>query len=498
MPDSKIPLPGTALPDSQFRLLDHIPDAVVVHDMGFKIQYVNRAAVQLYGWTSDEMVGRLLLDTIPLEVLRGRRSDVAAEIHEKGRWHGEVIQTRKDGGKIRVLATVSAVKDEHGKTVGRIGVNRDLTGHEKVETRDAIPGELQREKAKKPTEQDRLFNLSQDLICIANLDGYFTYINPALEQATGYSRQKLQENPIVTFVHPDDREKTAAELDKLASGQVTVDFENRYLHADGSVRHISWVATPLVEEGQIYSIGRDITRQKEAAEQIEEYQLKLRALASELTLAEENERRRIASDLHDHIGHSLALARIQLGKILESGSDTEKTVLVNDISNILLEALQETKNLIFDLSSPTMNELGIAAAISDWLEEFIERRHGLKTILIDRSDDKPEDHGLRAILFRNTRELLTNVVKHARAQNVQVVIENGPDAFRISVADDGIGCDDDHSSRMGKKESGFGLFSIRERLADFGGELHIRSEPGKGCEAIMTIPAENMISGGTV
>ena len=340
-------------------------------------------------------------------------------------------------------------------------------------------------------ERDRILDLSYDLICIAGMDGYFKYVNPAWEKILGYSQDELLARPFLDFIHPDDNARTDAEMEKLGAGHATIDFENRYIHKNGSIRHVSWVATPLPEEKEIYCIGRDITARKEAEERLQEYQQRLKALASQLTITEEKERRVIAADLHDHVGHSLALARMQLNTLLETKSEMERNILVKDISNILLKALQDTRSLIFELSSPSINEIGLAAAISEWLEDHIEKRHGLKTEFIDDIDDKHNkamDENVRALLFRNVRELLTNVVKHARANTVRVHLTDDANGVTIVIEDDGVGFDPEAIKTRKGKTGGFGLFSIQERMADLGGAFEIVSEPGKGCKVIMTAP----------
>jgi signal transduction histidine kinase len=217
----------------------------------------------------------------------------------------------------------------------------------------------------------------------------------------------------------------------------------------------------------------------------------LKALATQLTIAEEKERRAIATDLHDQVGYSLSLANMQLNEILEVDSVVERTLLVKDISSILLKALQETRSLIFELSSPTMNEIGLAAAISEWLEEQIAKRHNLKIEFFDATDDnhrKTIDSNLRALLFRNVRELLTNVIKHSQAQNVRVQIISEGNCLKITVEDDGVGFNPDADNTKQKAAEGFGLFSIQERMTDLGGSFDIQSHPGKGCRMTLVSP----------
>ena len=101
------------------------------------------------------------------------------------------------------------------------------------------------------------------MISISGMDGYFKYLNPAWEKNLGYTDEELLSKKFLDFVHPDDRAKTKGEFESLATGSQTVDFENRYTHRDGGIRHLSWMATPLPNEERVYAVGRDITARKQ-------------------------------------------------------------------------------------------------------------------------------------------------------------------------------------------------------------------------------------------
>jgi signal transduction histidine kinase len=219
-----------------------------------------------------------------------------------------------------------------------------------------------------------------------------------------------------------------------------------------------------------------------------EYQQRLQALVSLLTLSEERERRRIARELHDEVGQTLAFARTGLASARKATSDARREAILDDVSQALRQAIRDTRDLIFDLSSPLMNELGLGAALGEWLEEQVGKKHGLQTELIYDGRRFPLDDDTRAILFRCTRELLTNVVKHAQARRVTVRLEGDETLVRIVVQDDGIGFDTDAIPEAMEREAGFGLFSIRERMADLNGSLEIQSEPGQGCRVVLTSP----------
>ena len=120
-------------------------------------------------------------------------------------------------------------------------------------------------------ELDLFFRLSRDLLAIADFNGHFKRVNPAWEQALGWTPEELLARPYLEFVHPDDRESTLAEAAKLTTGAVTITFENRYRCKDGSYRWLQWNSTPLPERGVIYADARDITHLKQAEEQLHRY-----------------------------------------------------------------------------------------------------------------------------------------------------------------------------------------------------------------------------------
>jgi signal transduction histidine kinase len=254
-------------------------------------------------------------------------------------------------------------------------------------------------------------------------------------------------------------------------------------------------------DGYISGMVMDITERQLSEQKIQAYQHRLKSLGIQLTLAEEQERRRIAAELHDNIGQSLVFSRMQLASLRSQTSNEKSVKLIDELSQSLLHIIQDTKELLFELSSPLLNEIGLSAAISHWINEQIVRKHGLETEFIDHSAKSSKNKEMNLILFRNIRELLINVVKHAQAKKVIVRFENDSDNsdnpddldnLIITVLDDGIGFNFDPEAKILKPKTGFGLFSIYERMDDVGGSLQIESETGKGCKAILTAPLNNL------
>jgi len=240
-----------------------------------------------------------------------------------------------------------------------------------------------------------------------------------------------------------------------------------------------------------YGYQSDISARKQLEQRLQEYQHRLKSLAGQLTLAEERERRRIAADLHDDVGQLLALTRLQLAAA-RKGLPAEEPLAaqLEDISQSLLRAIQETRHLIFELSSPALDELGLGAAISDWSEEQASGRHGLDVEVFDHARHLILDADQRAIMFRNARELISNVIKHAQASALSIWLEQEEDELVVTVQDDGVGFDPATTLHRVDGGRGFGLFSIQERMTDLDGNLELVSQPGAGCRAILHLPLQ--------
>lgn len=210
---------------------------------------------RIFGETPQSMNGGFgaFLDRVHAD----DRDEVENAVHEalEGRTPFDVQYRylRPDGSTRHLHSRAVVLFDDAGRPVRLLGVVQDITTSKKTEeVRDAI------------------LELSQDLICIASVDGYFKYVNPAWERTLGYSRDELLSRPFMDFIHPDDHEKNDAEVESLKRGNLTIDFENRYVGKDGRVRTISWTATPMTRDGLLYCVGRDITERKRTEDALRE------------------------------------------------------------------------------------------------------------------------------------------------------------------------------------------------------------------------------------
>jgi PAS domain S-box-containing protein len=432
--------------------------------MGYEQEeYIGQSTKKYYANPEDyDAVGRLQQDAI-------RKGDDMIST--------EVMVRRKDGKVIPAELTASYYREE-GKLSLITACVRDISERKQAE----------KKLAKSEAKYRNLVDNSLVGVFTTTIDGRLIFVNNAMAQLFDFDspEQMIAHGVFERWSDLKDRERMLAELQK--HGRVT-NFETETItHTDRHI-HVLFSAKQIGEN--IIGMMMDITERRKAEQKITDYQHRLKTLASQLTIAEEKERRTIATDLHDNVGQSLALTRMQLASARKSTSDSRLADKLDDISDTLLKCIKDTKNLLFELSSPTMYKMGLSSAISEWLEVQIEGKHDLKTAFIDNIPDnrgKTLDSDVRTMLFRNLRELVINVIKHARANKVSVRLEDRSPSIRIIVEDDGIGFDPRLVTQGESKTGGFGLFSVNELMSDLGGSLRIVSEPGKGCTAILSAP----------
>ena len=212
------------------------------------------------------------------------------------------------------------------------------------------------------------------------------------------------------------------------------------------------------------ALFEDITERRESEERILTYQTQLQSLASELTLTEERERRRLATVLHDHVAQLLMMAKVKFEKMQESTIYRDLAKSTEEIRELIEESIRCTRSLVFELSPPILYDLGFEPAM-EWLAEHMEKQYGLVV-----------------------QELLFNVIKHAKVNYAWVVLHGDGEHIRVIVKDNGVGFAPDRLGASSDKLENYGIFSIRERLNYFGGDIEIESTPGQGARVIMTMP----------
>ncbi len=337
----------------------------------------------------------------------------------------------------------------------------------------------------------KLISIADDVVWIMSLDGnQLYYINPSFEHLYGKTVFDFKENPSlwIDIVYPEDKQIAVDSLNELfISGYSQKEY--RIVVSDGSIawlhdkKHI--IRDSQGKTIQIGCIARDITEYKKTLEKLHEYKSDLQALTQQLSLTEENERRRIAMELHDHVIQNLAYCKIRLDELNKVTSAAKPENTVNELKEIISGTIQSIRTLTFELSPPVLYELGLEPAIA-WLGENILLKRGILFRIESDSFEDKLTQKMRILLFQIIRELLNNSAKHSKARETVVSIRKKSNHILIGIKDDGIGFDVDEAIR--RKSQNFGFFSIQERLNNIGGFFDIKSGPGQGTVVSILVP----------
>lgn len=234
------------------------------------------------------------------------------------------------------------------------------------------------------------------------------------------------------------------------------------------------------------ALTKEAARRERSEMRLKAFRNKLRKLLAKTTKQEEQHRRAIAANLHDTIGQALAAMKMKLlslhGEAIFYGLEEE----IDEIRTLLERTIKSTRSLTSEISSPIIYELELSASIP-WLVEKFSDKHHIPVAFTTAGDMTKISEQIRLTVFRSCRELLNNVVRHARASKISVTLIRDRDRLFLKVEDNGSGFSVNEWKRKVLHEDSFGLFNVREQILELGGTLDIESEPGKGTVIIATM-----------
>jgi PAS domain S-box-containing protein len=337
-----------------------------------------------------------------------------------------------------------------------------------VQTED-VSEQRQAEEALRESEEAyrNLVEKISDVIFAVDTNGVITYLNPAIESLIGLPPEQVVGQTFAQFVHSDDLGRLQDNVQNLLSGVSPDSNEYRVRTASDEIRWIRVNSQPVVDGGQVIGLQgvlADITDRKIVDSQIEE----------QATVAE---RQRLARGLHDSVTQSLYSINLQSDAImmaLSSGSSKKAEKRLQILKEIAQEAMTEMRLLIYQLHPSILVEAGLAVALRQRLDA-VEARSGIDAdFQVEGERRLPPE--LENTLFNITLEGLNNVLKHAKASEIQMRLSFEPDRCRLTIRDDGVGFDPQSTENYG----GYGLADIRDRLEKINGALTIDSQPGEG------------------
>jgi PAS domain S-box-containing protein len=345
----------------------------------------------------------------------------------------------------------------------------------------AAVGQLAARSKQLLAQRDSLLHLSPGPLCVGDLNGYFRSVNQAMVELLGWSDRELCSRPFHEFVHPDDQARTKAAFRDSSEGRSVVDVENRCRTKDGGWRWLHWkIAPSAASVSWLSAAARDVTAEKWAQE-------KLRDLAAQLMTAQEEERRRIARELHDDITQRLATLGIELGLLKRAHTGAEDLELHGELSRLQAQIItlsEDVRRLSHSLHPSILEHSDLAASLEMHCREFTDQ-HGIAASFSARDvpDDIPRPVALA--LYRIAQESLRNIARHSGATTVRVALAGeGGTRLSLFVIDNGKGFD----VGMAKASSGLGLVSIEERARQISASVTIDSMQDAGTRLGVQVP----------
>ncbi len=457
-------------------VIDSPMNGFVLSDKNGNIIDANETACKMFGFTKKEL---LLLnrkdileinDPIFIEAMKTRNKIGIAD--------AEVNGIRKNGEHFPMAFVSSRYINANGEE-RRSSLLTDIT-ERKIAEKKVLVSE-QRFKA--------LVQNSGDLLGILDNEGNYLYVSPTSKKILGLEPEYFLGKSAFLFIHPDDIELMQAIFSQLETEKFIKTPPYRSKNAEGEWKWIESSITNLLEEEGINGIvvnSRDISEKKLAEDEAaQEKIIKQKEITEAVITAQESERSEIGRELHDNINQLLGATRLYI----DMGKRDEKNKIsyLSSASTYTLTAIEEIRKLSKTLITPLIKTIGLRESIEDIIED-ITAVHSVKIKLVkDAFDEDLLNEKFKLNIFRIVQEQINNTLKHAKARNIKITIQQSEVNVFISIEDDGVGFD------TTERKKGIGISNIISRAELYEGILTIQSSPGKGCKVSIDFPLSKLL-----
>ena len=434
----------------------------------------NPEAELVYGRTREAVLGKNYLDLFIADEYRVRMADRIKRILNGEELLGAEMPIRHaDGTRRYYLWNADRILDQQGVPYGIITVGYDITERKRMEN--------DLESAARYTRS--LIEASLDPLVTINVNGQIMDTNGATERITGIRREQLIGSDFSNYF---------TEPEKAKKGYEAV-FRNGFVRnyplvikdVSGKTRDVLYNATVYRNKGGevqgVFAAARDITKRKRAEGRLRESEERLKFLSSELISAQETERKRIASELHDSIASSLSAAILGLVRASrELPEGTQGHELITRAITMVQHTVEETRRMMNLLRPPMLDDLGLLPAITWFLDQYSAIYSGLTVNKDIAVEDAEIPESMKIDMYRIIQEAFTNIAKHSNASAAELSLKKKDDVIELTIADNGQGFNPDAGPAAKRGASGLGLISMKERAELAGGTMLIQSIAGKG------------------
>lgn len=472
---------GSALPSGAGQAP---PEGIVTIDESMHIVMVNPSAQRMFGHPAQQLLGRDLSVLLPAGLRDAHaahaRQFMASDVRERPMFdRGQLVGLRANGEAFPLAAAVCRM-DVGGELGGKryyTAVLRDLSHEQQLH---ALIDRLSR-------HMRSLFDLLPVAIWVTEGEAV-VYANPACARLLGVAqREALVGQSIDRFQDPAVHDLVRQTVARALAEQETVfPLHGRIVRPDGASREVEMVVAALPDRSRtlVQMILSDITEQVQERRDLLDSRSTLRDLAASLVDAREEERRRIARELHDELGQRLMALKLALSALDRPDGPGIARERMQAMIGMVDDTVAATRRISMDLRPMLLDDLGLKAAIG-WLAQEFERRAGLQIEL--RLDHLPEPLPQKVMitLYRTAQEALTNIVRHAGADHVVIAIARAASMVELQVDDNGRGF---AQAPPQKPRGSFGLIGIHERVHMLGGQVSVGNRPQGGARLVVRLP----------
>jgi PAS domain S-box-containing protein len=447
-----------------------------------RIVFANSRIAAMYGYSGEELIGmefwRLVHpDDRPLvQEMRDQRlagEEAPSEYEARGiSKHGATLWIRH----------LNSVIEYHGAPA-ILANHADLTEHREAD--ETVRASEARYRA---IVEDQTELLSRFLA-----DGTLTFVNDTYCRFFGERREDLLGRRFWHHLPEKEHARLRQHIASLTPENPVASIEHWVVTGDARVRWQRWTDRAIYDEQGCFleyqSVGRDITEQRRAEEALRESERRLRFLSSQLLAAQEKERKRISSELHDELGQALTVMKLRMrsaAKRLRADQDDLRGEFAGMLGYVD-EIIENVRRLSRDLSPSILENLGLSAALR-WLVEEFSKHHQVTGAVSTIDLGQLFSQEAQILIYRIFQEALTNIAKHAHAGDVHISIEKLGSYVYFQVEDNGIGFDVPEILARDGTQRGLGLAAIDERVNMLGGSLEIHSEKGLGTWISFKVP----------
>jgi PAS domain S-box-containing protein len=452
-------------------------DAIVSKNLDGIITSWNNSAERIFGYSPEEAIGQHITLIIPSE-RHDEESDILARVRRGERVdHFHTVRRRKDGSLLDVSLTISPVRDSSGRVIGASKVARDITAQKLAE--QALRESEERFRVITDASPIMVWMAGTDKLCYYFNKGWLDFVGRTLEQESG--------NGWTENVHPEDFDRCLQIYLDNFEARRPFEMEYRMRHHTGQYRWILDRGVPRYSPDGTFEgyVGAclDIHEQKEAAEKV-----RIADDMTRLLKVQDEERRRIARELHDSAGQTLTVLGLSLAQLVERAQviAPELAKEGKGIEEVVQQLHREIRTTSYLLHPPLLDECGLASALTMYVEGLAERTHIAITLDVAADVGRlPSD--MELAIFRSVQECLTNIHRHSGSETALIRVDREGESVRTEVRDHGKGISPERLLDVQSHGSGVGIRGIRERIRQFHGEMKIESN-GSGTSVIVSIP----------